>query len=206
MYHGAVNHLAHLLLAGTERDEIVGALMGDHVRGRIEGRFRPGLRFGIRLHRRIDAFTDAHELTLASRRRIRPALRRYAGVVVDLAYDHYLARHWRRFSEEPFAQFADRVYAALEAGRPDMPEPLYGRLPRMIADDFLRRSFALRDLEYALHRLGGRLRRPVDLTPAVADLVAADAALEADFRAFFPQLVEHCGQQRRELRGERPVG
>ena len=84
-----VNYLAHLFLAGNEPGDIAGALLGDFVKGRIDETLPPGLRGGISLHRKIDVFTDAHPLTLVSRNRFSGDLRRYAGIIVDLAYESF---------------------------------------------------------------------------------------------------------------------
>ncbi len=86
-----MNYLAHFYLSGEDPHWRVGGLMGDFLRGPVPEALPPGVRAGVMLHRRIDAYTDAHPVVGRSRRRVRPALRRFAGIVVDMSYDHFLA-------------------------------------------------------------------------------------------------------------------
>ena len=110
-----MNYLAHLWLSEQARLPLAGAVLGDLVHGRLEGRFPAPLERSIRLHRRIDVVTDAHPLTAAARARFGPGARRYGGIVLDLLYDHCLALDWPHYSAEPLADFARRAARALEA-------------------------------------------------------------------------------------------
>jgi acyl carrier protein phosphodiesterase len=110
-----MNYLAHLWLSEQARLPLAGAVLGDLVHGRLEGRFPAPLERSIRLHRRIDVVTDAHPLTAAARARFGPGARRYGGIVLDLLYDHCLALDWPHYSAEPLGDFARRAARALEA-------------------------------------------------------------------------------------------
>lgn len=110
-----MNYLAHLWLSEQARLPLAGAVLGDLVHGRLEGRFPAALERSIRLHRRVDVVTDAHPLVAAARTRFGPGARRYAGIVLDLVYDHCLALDWPRHSAEPLGDFARRAAQALEA-------------------------------------------------------------------------------------------
>jgi acyl carrier protein phosphodiesterase len=112
-----MNYLAHLWLSEQAQLPLAGAVLGDLVHGRLEGRFPAPLEQSIRLHRRIDVVTDAHPLVSAARARFGPGARRYAGIVLDLVYDHCLALDWPRHSAEALGDFARRAARALEAER-----------------------------------------------------------------------------------------
>jgi acyl carrier protein phosphodiesterase len=184
-----MNYLAHLFLAGPEPQAVLGALMGDFVKGPLDQRYPPAITRGLALHRRIDTFTDAHPVTAASRARISPGRRRFAGIMVDLFYDHFLARHWEEHAREPLATFTARVYALLQQHEALLPEPLRSIAPRMAQSDWLASYAQVESIHAALDRMSLRLKRENLLAGAGAELQANYAALEADFRAFFPDLV-----------------
>lgn len=181
-----MNYLAHAYLAGTDPVAIVGNLLGDAVKGAPEALFSPALCRGIRLHRAVDSFADAHPAFRRSRRRLRPHLDKLAPVAVDVVYDHFLARHWHRFSDEPLDDFAQRVYAALVAYRRLLP-PRFGRFAQAMRERDLLVGYAeLTVTAEALRRIGDRVRGGARLGAAGTALREHYADLEADFLAFFP--------------------
>lgn len=109
-----MNHLAHFHLSGSCAGRVAGALLADHVRGAVDPSLPPTIADGVRLHRRIDAFTDAHPAVRSLRQRFPSPERRFAGIAIDIGFDLMLARHWVRFAEEPLGTFCARVHAALE--------------------------------------------------------------------------------------------
>lgn len=187
-----MNHLAHLLLSDADSMVRAGNLMGDFVRGRLEQRFPPRLEHGLRLHRRIDAFTDRHPAVQHSRGRFQPPFRRYAGILVDVYYDHLLARHWDDYVDQPLADFCREVYADLGRERRHMPAPLQRYVEHMQRYDLLG-GYRERDgVTRALGAIGRRLRRANPLAEAAAVLMTMEAGLTADFRRFFPALVDQA--------------
>jgi len=140
---------------------------------------------GIVLHRRIDSFADTHPAFRRSRQRISAARRRYSGIIVDLFYDHFLAVHWARYSEEPLEAFTAGVYALL-AERP-LPERLARILPRMRADDWLAGYREPAAVGRALDRIAEhRLRRSNSLGGAGSELALGYRDFEGDCLAFLP--------------------
>ncbi len=137
-----MNYLAHLYLAEQSREGLLGSLLGDFVKGRLDDRFPETVRRGIALHRAIDSFTDAHPVHLESRNRIGRQRRRYAGNIVDVSYDHFLCRSWTEYSNENLASFTARVYDILGEHRDDLPDRLRRIAPHMIADETLRKCVA----------------------------------------------------------------
>src|SRR3954467_13425794 len=108
-----MNFLAHAFLARDDIDLMVGSLMGDFVKGRLDGQYAAPIMRGLILHRRVDTYTDSHPVLVRSRSRISPERRRYAGILVDLFYDHYLAVPWSDYADIPLETSAPHVYAAL---------------------------------------------------------------------------------------------
>jgi acyl carrier protein phosphodiesterase len=194
-----MNYLAHLYLAGPEPEALLGALMGDFVKGPLGERFPPGITRALALHRRIDVFTDAHPVTAESRARVTPARRRFAGIMVDLFFDHFLARDWEQHSAEPLEAFTARVYALLDQHDAVLPERLRLIAPRMAQFDWLGSYTRIESVHAALDGISRRLKRENRLEGAGVELEANYAALETDFRAFFPDAVRFV----REIRGPR---
>ena len=190
-----MNYLAHLLLAGPEPEALLGALMGDFVKGPLGSQYSPAITRALALHRKVDSFTDAHPVTAASRSRISPQRRRFAGIMVDLFYDHFLARDWAAHASEPIDAFTRRVYALLEQHAPLLPDRLRLIAPRMAKYDWLGSYAEVESIHTALDRMSLRLKRENQLAGAGAELEANYAALEADFRAFFPDLVRFAQAQ-----------
>lgn len=183
-----MNYLAHLHLGGSQPAQLLGSLYGDFVKGPLDGRWPADIEAAIRLHRRIDAFTDAHPLIHAAKARFPEARRRLAGVLLDVFFDHCLARDWEQFSDEPLQGFTGRVYGVLSV-TPALPERLARIAPRMAAQDWLGsyREFAV--LEDVLRGMSRRLSRPQLLEGAWDELQALYEPLSVDFHAFYPVLL-----------------
>ncbi|MBA1202414.1 DUF479 domain-containing protein [Pseudomonas capeferrum] len=182
-----MNYLAHLHLGGSHPQQLLGSLYGDFVKGGLEGRFPPTLEASIRLHRHIDSFTDRHPLVLAALARFPAARRRYAGIILDVFFDHCLARHWQDYDEQPLEEFTRRFYRILLA-QPTLPGRLAGIAPYMAADDWLSAYADFATLEPVFRGIARRLSRPEGMEGAMTELEALYEPLLADFRAFYPQL------------------
>lgn len=188
-----VNYLAHVFLSHETPDAIVGAMLGDFVKGRVIDGWSDDVRAAIVLHRAIDRFTDRHPLTLASRVLVSEERRRFAGILVDVFYDHFLARHWPRFHPLPLARFTQTIYDALLPRRSDFPERLQRILPWMVRDDWLASYADIASIDAALHGLARRFRyteRAEGLASGVSELEKNYAALERNFLAFVPLVQE----------------
>ena len=184
-----MNYLAHLYLADNDTESVIGSLMGDFVKGRLDPARPPALRHAIMQHRRIDSFTDAHALVRRSKRRIGPEFRRYAGILIDVFYDHFLATEWQSYAEVPLEEFAEGVYCEIGRHLDGLPPRMQQSMRYMVANDLLRTYRTVDGIGLALRGIETRLRRPSRLGEAVTELVNAYAMLRGDFTEFFPQLV-----------------
>ena len=185
-----MNFLAHLYLSSDSDDAIIGALLGDFVKGPLSESYSPTILGAIRLHRSIDTFTDAHTMVRQSKARVPPVRRRYAGIMVDMFYDHFLAQHWNDYTDEPLDDFVCRVYATLRTRHDELPPRLQRIAPNMIEFDWLGSYREFDAIAQALDRVGTRLRRGNGLLGSGADLVHGYTAFEQDFREFFPDAID----------------
>ena len=182
-----MNYLAHLHLGGQRPAQLLGSLYGDFVKGPVAGRFPDELAQAIQLHRSIDAFTDNHPLIKQAIARFPAERRRYAGIVLDVFFDHCLARDWAHYADMPLTAFTCKVYGVL-AAEPDLPERLAQIAPHMAAHDWLGsyREFAV--LEQVLAGIARRLSRPQGLAGAMQELHSLYQPMSADFAEFYPIL------------------
>jgi acyl carrier protein phosphodiesterase len=183
-----VNYLAHLYLSEPDDDALLGSLMGDFVKGPLDVRYAPAIMHGIALHRRIDTFTDAHPVVRASKARVSAERRRYAGIMVDMFYDHFLARYWTEFSEEPLSSFTQRVYELLSRRNEVLPARLREMAPHMMRTDWLGSYAQVESIRTALGNMGRRLKRENRLLDSADELERNYAGFEQDFRAFLPEV------------------
>ncbi|MFC0708162.1 ACP phosphodiesterase [Azorhizophilus paspali] len=192
-----MNYLAHLHLGGPRPADLLGSLYGDFVKGPLQGRWPADIEAAIRLHRRIDAFTDSHPLVLRTRSRFPRARRRYTGILLDLFFDHCLARSWADYAQEPLLTFSARVYALL-AGEARLPGRLAELAPRMAQQDWLGsyRDFAV--LGRVVAGMQRRLSRPEGLDGALDELERLYEPLSEDFQAFYPLLQDFARTRGRE--------
>lgn len=187
--HANMNFLAHAFLARDSADLLLGSLMGDFVKGPLDDRYAPSITQGLALHRGVDTYTDAHPIVARSRARIGADRRRYAGILIDLFYDHYLARYWSDYAAMPLDQFTTHVYSTLLTRRDLLPERLQAIAPRMGQTDWLGSYREIAAVGVALDRIGTRLKRGNALLDSVEELLANYDGLEQDFRAFFPDVM-----------------
>jgi acyl carrier protein phosphodiesterase len=182
-----MNYLAHLHLGGQRPAQLLGSLYGDFVKGPLPGRFTPELEASIQLHRSIDSFTDAHPLIKDAVARFPTQRRRYAGIVLDVFFDHCLARDWALYAEQPLDVFTGSFYRILTA-EADLPERLARIAPHMAAHDWLGSYREFEVLEQVLGGISRRLSRPEGLAGAMQELQALYQPLSADFAEFYPLL------------------
>lgn len=185
-----MNYLAHAFLAGPLAADRVGGVVGDFVKGWLDplpAGLDAALAAGVMLHRRIDSYADTHPAFRRSRARVSPERRRVSGIMVDMFYDHFLARHWSRFSEQPLTHFTADTYRLIAAHPAPLPPAFGAVFERMSGHDWLASYRDAEMLALALDRMAEfRLRRPNPLAGAGAELLREYAGLEADFLAFLP--------------------
>lgn len=200
-----MNYLAHLFLAADTPESLIGNLAGDFVKGVLrQDQFTPGIREGIRQHRRIDAFTDAHPHVAAFRRVLIPEHGHYARVIADVFFDHFLASSWPRYGQIPLERFLERVYAMIDPWQSELPGRLRYVYPRMRDEGWLQSYADIGAVHLALWNLSTRLSRRPHLETATRHLIESRRELERRFHEFFPDVVVFAGHEKRsgELRAE----
>ncbi len=185
-----MNYLAHLYLAGDDPQAQVGQVLADFVASREIDGFAPGIRDGIRAHQRIDVFTDAHPVAQAARRRMAPPYRRYGNILLDLFFDHFLAKNWGRYrGDVALEEFARSSYRNLEDYRDVYPGGRFQLVVLLMRQgDWLGSYRKVENIDRALKGISRRLTRSNPLGDAVSVLRDQYEELGADFAKFFPEL------------------
>ena len=187
-----MNYLAHAWLARHSDEAILGAILGDFVFGQSTLQDWPvSIRSEIVRHRRIDRYTDDHPAVVAARGLFDAAgLRRYAGIVLDVYFDHCLARDWLRWNDVSLTTFTSRVYRVLHDHRGQLPPRLQAIAPRMAAHDWLGSYRQRKNVDAAVRGIATRLSRNGERLIACLDVLRAnETAVDAAFEAFFPDLI-----------------
>lgn len=179
-----MNYLVHLYLAEETPASLLGNLMGDFVKGRLDETYPSAIREGIKMHRQVDAFAHDNLTYRLSKGRLEESYGYFRGILIDIFYDHFLARNWHRHHPSPLEEFAAGVYRLLEENFSLLPPGLQQVTPRMIRHDWL---VSYRDPETigrVLERISSRLRRANPLGQGVTELHRNYGALEKDCDLF----------------------
>lgn len=176
-----MNFLAHAFLAGDDPALIVGGVVGDWIKGPLPAGLPDDLARGVALHRAIDSFAETQPAFRASRARISPARRRYAGVVVNIVYDHLLAAGWRSHHPESLEAFCARVYRAMGERMADIPASAHAALRSMCAENWLLSYRTIEGIADVLARMSRYARRPNPLLQGEEEFLGDPEGFAGDF-------------------------
>lgn len=200
-----MNFLAHLYLSQNNSNILIGNFIADHIRGNRFTHLDPEIQQGIKLHREIDTFTDAHPITRKSKRRLNKRYGLYAGIIIDIFYDHYLAKNWHEYSAIPLDVFVDSVYALLDGNKEILPEKTNHMLPYMIEHNWLFNYQFKKGIKSVLNGMNRRTKNLGQMDLAIDDLYELDSEFEKDFKLFFEDLRIFTNQKLVELQLSNPT-
>ncbi|MGK0290416.1 MAG: acyl carrier protein phosphodiesterase [bacterium] len=186
-----MNYLAHIFLSEPTPENQIGNLLGDFVKKHEDKNYSDAIQKGILRHRKIDRFTDYHPIFQTSRTRICSENRRYAGILIDIFYDHFLAKNWHLFSVISLEQFSDEFYQALQKNYSILPTRLQQMMPFFIKENWLLSYKHQSNIERTLLRFSKRIKRENSLSKSMDDLNLHFSELEHDFLELFPLLQKY---------------
>lgn len=193
-----MNHLAHLLTAGDNEQVRLGVLLGDHVRGnQVLDSYPAAIAKGIQLHRSVDSYTDQHPELAVARNLFEAPFRRYAGIMLDVYWDHLLSRHWDQYCQQPLSVFAAQALALLTQYYAELPAGLQRFTHYAQTHDVLARYGETDVLAKVFSGISQRIRHDNPLAEALPELIIREEQLKLVFNSFFPQLLAHSEQWRR---------
>lgn len=179
-----MNFLAHALLAGDDPALIVGGVVGDWIKGPLPGPLPADLARGVALHRVIDSHAETHPAFCRSRNRVSPPCRRYAGILVDIFYDHLLAATWSEHHPMPLAAYCADVFGHIAARLTDLPAAAHPALMLMARENWLVSYADMEGIADVLRRMARRARQPNPLAGGEAEFLADPAGFAEDFQAW----------------------
>ncbi|HNP66974.1 MAG TPA: ACP phosphodiesterase [Aequorivita sp.] len=184
-----MNFLAHIYLSGNDEEVIIGNFIADGIKGKRYQKFPPLIAKGILLHRAIDTFTDAHPTVHQSTARLHKNYSHYSGVIVDILYDHFLAKNWSNYSDEPLADYVENFYTLLRKNFTILPARIQKMMPYMIADNWLLSYATVEGISKILAQMNVRTKGVSKMNLAVAELEEYYEEFEAEFTSFFDELI-----------------
>ncbi|WP_313807738.1 ACP phosphodiesterase [Flavobacterium sp.] len=190
-----MNFLAHIYLSG-ENDLIkIGNFMADGIRGHDYEHFPIDVQKGILLHRAIDTFTDAHPVFRQSKHRLHEKYGHYSGVIMDIIYDHFLAKNWKSYSNEKLEDYAARFYKSLQDNYDWLTPKTKGMMPYMIGRNWLVTYATVEGIGTILFQMDHRTKNRSGMQNAVQELKEFYTEFEEEFTAFFEELRLHAQQK-----------
>ena len=187
-----MNHFAHCVLAQRNTASIIGNLLGDFARGVDVNALPPQIRAGLENHRAVDRFTDRHPLVVEMKQRFSTRRRRFAGIALDLYFDHLLIASWESLESDELAITIAEIYRHFELGHQQMPSPTMQRATRlMVEHDWFGTYGYVEGIAHALDRVAERIRFPNAFDNAIEELQAHHQHFEDGFRVFYPELKAH---------------
>ncbi len=188
-----MNFLAHIYLSGDDEGITIGNFIADGIKGRKYLAYPTAIQRGILLHRAIDSYTDDHTTVRQSKKRLRENYGLYSGVIVDILYDHFLAKNWKDYHEQPLAEYVDDFYELLRKNFEILPLRIQRMMPYMIADNWLLSYATIPGISTILNQMNRRAQRRTQrdagMNFAVMELEEYYDEFEAEFTSFFSELI-----------------
>ena len=194
-----MNFLAHFHLAWPDEGLVAGGLEGDYYKGPLRGELPAAIERGVWLHRAIDAYTDSHPLIAQLRREFPPDLRRYAGILIDLSFDHFLSNYWEDFCDIPLGTFNAEVYRTLQTQQHALSYGSQRMLARMLQHDILGLYLDWGTVPASAARIGQRFSRGNPLADVGGELTPIRDKIQWAFLGFYPELQVFCASRQSHL-------
>lgn len=194
-----MNFLAHIYLSGNNKMVTIGNFMADGIYGESYKNYPTDIQKGILLHREIDTFTDAHYIVRQSTKRLHENYSHYSGVIVDILYDHFLAKNWNAYSTISLEVYVDTFYNVLEGHFEILPLRIQRLMPFMIADNWLLNYSKIEGIQRVLEGMNRRSKYKSNMNEATKDLKKFYSEFENEFTLFFEELIIFSNQKLIEI-------
>lgn len=194
-----MNFLAHIYLSGNNNFMKIGGFMADGVRGKDYEHFPDDIRKGILLHRAIDTFTDAHAVFRISKHRLHERYGHYSGVIIDVFYDHFLAKNWQDYSDEKLDVFVQNFYQSLEDNFDMLTPKVQNMLPHMERGNWLWNYQFVDGIGTILSQMDRRTKNTSKMGESVQELEQFYKEFEQEFTLFFKELREFVAEKIKTL-------
>lgn len=189
-----MNFLAHFYLSGEDDDLALGNYLGDFLTSREKAILPVSVQKGVDLHHEIDRYTDSHPAFKESVAKLRPKFRKYAPVIVDIYYDHFLALDWEDHHEEDLAEYAKTKYQLLQSKHELLSPKAKRFFQYMLNSNILLNYRNMQDLQRVFFGMSRRASFDSGMEQAVDFLGDHHHDFKGEFVAFFPDIKRHIGE------------
>jgi len=186
-----MNFLAHLHLSGDNENIKIGNFIGDAVKGKSYQKFAPDIQKGILLHRKIDYFTDKHEITKDLSKLFTKEYGKYSGIVVDIMYDYFLANNWEVYSNQILEQFISYSHTILMSNFRILPLRIKKFLPFLIGRKRLLSYKDIKGIENVLAVMAKYTTLPEGSKFAIEVLQNNHQYFEENFHVFYEEIYQY---------------
>lgn len=194
-----MNYLAHIYLSGDNDSVTIGNFIADGIKGKSYEKYAENIQIGILLHRNIDTFTDAHPIVRQSTKRLHEKYGHYSGIIVDILYDHFLAKNWSTYCDMPLKEYVENFYNSLETHYDLLPIHIKKMMPYMMMDNWLLSYASIDGISKVLDGMNRRTKNRSGMDEAVYELRLFYSEFETEFSAFFDELIHYSKQKLKEL-------
>jgi acyl carrier protein phosphodiesterase len=194
-----MNFLAHQYLSGADHEIKIGNFIADMIRGKEMEGYEAGIQQGIKLHRAIDQFTDHHEVVKEAITIFKASQGKYAPVIVDIAFDHFLAANWKRYHAQELGDFAQDFYSILSQNEVILPQKVQQMLPFMKAQNWLYEYQYLDGIQKAFEGMSRRASFDSNMANARLGLEKHYEELQGHFDVFFEDMISFVKEQNIDL-------
>ncbi len=193
-----MNFLSHAFLAGENPALIIGGVAGDWIKGHLPGALPADLAQGATLHRAIDTYSESSAGFRRSRTRVSAGRRRYAGVLVDMFYDHLMARHWESLHHQPLNEYCERVYGLIRERLHELPADSHLAMDYMAREDWLGSYARIEGIAAVLVRMSRRARQPNPLVNGEEEFLLDPDGFTGDFHDWLADIRDFTRRWRME--------
>ncbi len=190
-----MNYLAHIYLSGDNDLVTIGNFIADGIKGKNYKKYPKDIQIGILLHRNIDTYTDAHKIVRKSTKRLHEKYGHYSGVIIDILYDHFLAKNWNSYSNIPLEDYANTFYNSLEKHYDILPLRVQKMMPYMVTDNWLLSYASIEGISRVLDGMNKRTNNRSAMNEAVQELEEFYEEFENEFTTFFSELIDFSKQK-----------
>mgnify|MGYP003108988047 FL=1 len=194
-----MNFLAHIYLSGEDEGITIGNFIADGIKGKRYQKYPSKIQKGILLHRFIDSYTDSHPIVRQSTARLHKNYSHYSGVIVDILYDHFLAKNWNDYHPQPLDAYVDDFYEMLRTNFEILPTRIQRMMPYMISDNWLLSYASIKGISTILTQMNHRTKNRAKMNFAVLELEEFYTEFETEFTSFFAELIPASQQKLSEL-------
>lgn len=186
-----MNFLAHIYLSGDNDQVKVGNFIGDWIKGNEHNKYPADIQKGILLHRKIDSFTDNHPIVRKSKSRLVDLYQKYAGILIDIFYDYFLATNWKYYSNVELSEFTNNLNQCLVANMHYLPQELKEFIPAFMRRKWMDSYATLTGIEKVLQGMSRNTSLPDRTESAMKILITYHDSFKEEFLTYFPQLIQY---------------